>query len=129
MKITDKEVIRQLKIVRCGELEENLETYPEDELEGRSEMQMLADEASYLISMYEEEGTGHNDDLVNARHFMKETKNGTQIPFYNTFPPQPKYTPVRLEINLKNARNTINEYNRLRSLMERLNKKGYYGSW
>jgi len=123
MKITDKEVLKQLNIVKCSELREHIEDTADDEIEGRSDMQILRDELEYLLDLYEEGGTCHNDDLIQAREFMKETKRGKSIPFYNTFPPTPKYTPVRLKIMLERAKNTINEYNRLVSLAKRLNMR------
>ena len=129
MKITDKEALKMIKIVRYGELEESIRSYPEDERDGRSDMQFLADEVSYYISLYEEDGTVFSEDLAEAKAFMRESKNGTVIPCYATIPPRPKYTPAGLANRLDSARRTINEYRRLRSLMDRLNKKGYYGKW
>ena len=123
MKITDKEVLKQLNIVKCSELRENIETTPDDEIDGRTDMQLLKDELEYLLSLYEDDGKCHYEDLEQAKHFMKETKRGKVIPFYNTFPPTTKYTPVRLSIMLEQAKNTINEYNRLVSLAKRLNMR------
>ena len=120
MKITDKEVLKQLRIVRCSDLEENIRTLPEDEVEGRSDLQVLKDELEYLLSLYDEGGTCHSEDLEQAREFMRETKNGKVIPCYNTLPPTPKYSVTRLKLEVDKARNTINEYNRLKSLERRL---------
>lgn len=122
MKITDKDVLRQLKIVRCSDLEESIRTFPEDEVEGKSNMQILKEEVDYLLSLYNEGGTIHSEDLEQAREIIRETKNGKVIPCYNTVPPTPKYTVTRLELEVGKAKNTINEYNRLRSLQKRLNK-------
>lgn len=127
MKITDKEVLKQLKIVRCYELEESIKDYPEDERNGRSDMQFLADEVSYRLSLYGE-GTCTGEDYEEAKEFLNSIKGG-KIPCWNTIPPTPKYTPVQLEIKTNEAKEIVNEYRRLRSLMDRLNKKGYYGSW
>lgn len=120
MKITDKEVLKQLKIVRCSDLDENIRTLSEDGIEGRSDMQVLKDELEYLLSMYDEGGTCYSEDLEQAREFMRETKNGKVIPCYNTLPPTPKYSVTRFNLELGRARNTINEYNRLKSLDKRL---------
>ena len=120
MKISDKEVLKQLKIVRSSDLEDSIKTLQEDEVEGRTDMQVLKDELEYLLSLYDEGGTLHSEDLEQAREFMRETKNGKVMPCYNTFPPTPKYTVTRLELEVERARNTINEYNRLKSLEKRL---------
>lgn len=46
MNITDKTVLSELKRIRCGELNESIDGYPEDERDGRSDMQVFADELS-----------------------------------------------------------------------------------
>ena len=120
MAITDKEVLRQLKIANFYELTESVMSFPEDERDGKSDMDILRDEVSYFLSMFTEGDTVYSDDLEQAREFIRETKNGKVIPCYNTFPPVPKYSPTRLKIELDKARNTINEYNRLKKLNERL---------
>lgn len=120
MKIKDKEVLKHLKTVRCCDLEESISTLPDDEKCGRTDMEILKDELDYFLGLYEEGGTCHSEDLEQAREFMKETKKGTVIPCWNTIPPMPKYSTTQLEIRLQQARNTINEYNRLVSLAKRL---------
>lgn len=124
MKITDKEVLKELKRARSYELYESLETYPEDEREGRSDMQMLADECSYIISCFEENGHVLGDDLERAKEIIKETKNGKVIPLWSQ-----SLTPMYSKHDIENARNAINEYRRLKNLMKRLNANGYYGQW
>lgn len=124
MNITDKEVLRQLKIVRCYELEESVRDYPEDERDGRSDMQFLADEVSYRLSLYTEGGTCTGDDYEEAKRILRETENGKVTPL-NRYTLKPKYSPHQIQ----NAKDSVNEYRRLRSLMDRLEKKGYYGRW
>lgn len=124
MKITDKEVLKEIKRVRSYDLEESINTYPENERDGRSDMQMLADEVSYQISLYTEDGTSTREDYEYAREILRETKYGKQIPLYaHTL--KPKYRSYEIE----QAKNTVNEYRRLCSLMGRLNKRGYKGKW
>ena len=120
MAITDKEVLKQLRIANFYELTESVMSFPEDERDGKSDMDILKNEASYFLSMFTEGGTVFSDDLEQAREFIRETKNGKVIPCYNTIPPVPKYSSTRLQIELDKARNTINEYNRLKRLNERL---------
>lgn len=124
MTITDAEVLKELKKVRCYELEESLEEYPEDERDGRSDFQMLADECSYILSCYDESGHCYCEDLEESKEILRETKNGKVIPLYKT-----TLTPVYSKSRIENARNTINQHKRLQSLMKRLNDKGYFGKW
>lgn len=124
MIITDINVKRELKTVRCSELEESLSSYPDDEVDGRSDMQMLADECGYILSIFEEEGHDYNDSLNRAKEILRETKNGKQMPLYKDTL-KPKYR----EIEIQDARQLVNEYKRLKSLMQRLETKGYYSQW
>jgi hypothetical protein len=124
MNITDKEVLKQLKIVRSYELEESVRSYPEDERDGRSDMQILADETSWRLSLYTEGGTSTGEDYEEAKEILQETKYGKVIPL-NRYTLKPKYSPSRIQ----SAKDSVNEYRRLCSLMDRLNKKGFYGKW
>ena len=121
MKITDKEVLKMLKNVRSYELTEAMETYPEDEVRGLSEKQILADELGYLLELWEEDGTLTRGDYLQARKVLKETNRGKIIPLLlPSF--KPKYTAWQIEC----AKNTVNEYRRLKALMKKLNNQGYY---
>lgn len=81
MKITDKVVIRELNTVRSLDLEESISNYPESERDGRSDMQFLADEVSYQISLYKEE-TATAEEYEEAQRFLRETSNGKKMPCY-----------------------------------------------
>jgi hypothetical protein len=124
MKITDKEVLKELKRARSGELWESLDSYPEDERGDRTDMQILADECSYILSCFEEDGHCLHDDLQEAKEIMRETKNGKTIPLWRE-----SLTPVYSKHKIEAARDYINEHRRLKSLMARLNKQGIYGRW
>ena len=124
MNITDKEVLKQLKIVRSYELEESVRSYPEDERDGRSDMQILADEVSWRVSLYTEGGTSVGEDYEESREILRETNYGKRI-LLNPYTLKPKYSPSRIQ----SAKDSVNEYRRLCSLMDRLNKRGYYGRW
>ena len=124
MKITDKEALKELKRVNSFDLDEDISTYPEDERDGRSDMQVLADECSYILSNYEEDGHVLCIDLELAKETIRETKNGKQIPLWSSTL-QPKYRPSDITC----ARSVINEHRRLKNLMKRLNAKGFYGRW
>ena len=124
MTITDVEVLKEIKRVRSFDLEESIATYPEDERDGRSDIQFLADEASYILSCYEEDGHTFHEDLQESRTILRRTKNGKVIPLWAS-----TLKPVYDKHRIQSARDIINEYTRLKSCMKRLNSKGIYGRW
>ena len=124
MNIADAEVLKELKRVRSCDLEDSLLDYPEDERDGRSDMQCLADELSWILSNYKEDGHVLCDDLQEAREIIRETKNGKVIPLWQGTL-QPMYSKSRIQ----SCRDTINEYNRLQSLLKRVHAKGFRGRW
>lgn len=120
MKITNKEVLKQLGRVQNGELEELLKSFPEDERDGRSDMQILYDESEYLLGLYNEEGTRHHRELKAARAVLRETKNGKSMPLLlPSF--QPKYSKQEIEECIA----ITGEYRRLSCLLGRLAKQHY----
>lgn len=124
MKVTDERVLKELRRVRSCDLDEYVLTYPEDEKDGRSDMQILADECSYILSCYEEEGHAFCEDLQSAKAMLRKTKNGKVIPLWmNTL------KPIYSKSQIESARATVNEHKRLQSLMKRLNANGFYGRW
>lgn len=124
MKITDKIALREMKLVRCPDLDETVALYPEDERDGRSDLQFLADEVSYIRSCYEENGHVFCDDLERAREILRVTKNGKVMPLWPN-----SLIPMYNKRDIENARYTINEYRRIRGCERRLRERGYYGSW
>lgn len=124
MNITDKEALKELKRVRSYELDQSISDYPEDERDGRSDMQMLADECSYILSNFEESGHVLCEDLQRAREIIRRTKNGKVIPVWTS-----SLEPMYRQSDIQIARDAINEYRRLQNLMKRLNSKGFYGKW
>lgn len=124
MRITDKEAKRELKLVNSCDLNESVENYPEHERAGRTDLQFIADEISYIISLYLEDDTAHYDDLNWAKEVLRATKNGKVFPVWKS-----TLRPVYNNNDVYIAKNIINEYRRLNSSMKRLNKKGYIGRW
>lgn len=124
MKLTDPYVLKQLKIVNSGELYEMLEEYPEDERDGRSDIQMLADEAGWLLNRFNSDETGHNFDLIEAREILRETENGKVIPLED-WTWKFKYQPWKIQ----RCKDIVNEYKRLNNLIARLKEKGVYSQW
>lgn len=124
MNIKDPTVLAHLRTVRSTELEETLADYPEDERDGRSDMQMLADEAGYLYSRYSEDGSGHRDDLLEAQRVLRATKNGKVMPLS-----LPGFVPKYSQSTIRECREIVNHHRRLANLIKRLEKAGYYSRW
>ena len=127
MNITDKEVLKQLKIVKFSELDESIKDYPENERDGRSDMQVLADECSYFVSMYHEGGTCFSNDYEDALDYIRETRNGKRFPIDD--PSNPQRSLNRAKMKYQQAKDCVNEYKRLVNLKKRLEQKGFYGRW
>lgn len=126
MKITDKKALRILKRAASYELDEQIENYPDKERDGRTDLEFIADEISYQVSCYNEDGHVWKDDLEEAREKLRETKNGKiQILDSRTLKPKYGYWPSDIE----NAKSIVNEYKRLRSLLKELQNDGFYGRW
>lgn len=124
MNITDKAAIRILKKLNSCDVWEKIYTYPEEERDGRSDMQMVADEAGYILSMYEESGTTFYDDLKESRYILNRTQYGKQIPLWVS-----TLKPVYAPSDIQAAKDVVNEYNRLKRLIKRLSNEGYYSKW
>ena len=120
MKLTDKDAIKALEKVRIYELSEMVSDYPENEREGRSDWDMIANEAGWLLDSYDSNDTCRHEDLMEARGILRETNNGKFIPLRDNL--KPKYR----EYDIQNARDRINEYNRLVRFVARLKKMGLY---
>jgi hypothetical protein len=76
----------------------------------------LADECEYVIEFFEESGCRTYEDLEEAKRIIKETKNGKIIPLWSE-----SLEPMYSKRDIQGARDIINEYKRLKSLMQRLN--------
>lgn len=124
MNITDKEALKELRLIRSEDLYESVKYYPEDERDDRTDMEFIADEISYWLSCFKESGHCYHDELEWARDLLKETKNGKVIPLWKE-----SLTPIYSKDDIRRARYLINEYKRFVNSMNRLNKKGYYGKW
>lgn len=124
MKITDTEVLKELNRVNSFDLEEDLETYPEDERDGRTDLQMLADEVSYILSCYQEDGHVLCDSLEESKEILRRTKNGKVIPLWKS-----TLKPVYRESQIQTSKDIINEHRRLQSLYKRLQARGLCGKW
>ena len=124
MKITDKEVITMMDKAKVYEVKESVLSYPDDERDGRSDMQILADEASWLLQKYNTDGWSQNEWLKESRRILRETKHGKEIPLWES-----TLKPVYREGDINEAKDCVNGYKRLQNLVKRLEAKGFYGRW
>ena len=124
MNLTDKSAISALKRVNCCELTDLVYDYPEDERDGRTDWEMIANEAGYLLSMFREDDTAHSDGLREAREILHRTKGGKVMPI-NARTLKPLYKPYEIQT----ARDTVNEYNRLARFVKKLQSMGLYCPW
>ena len=121
MKLTDQEAIKALKKVRVYDLEQMISDYPEDERDGRSDWDMIANEAGWLLDALNEDENANHEALLEARQVIRETRNGTVFPG--------SLTSVQLktwEYRVQDARDFINMYNRLVRFVKKLKGMGLY---
>lgn len=126
MTLTDPKVLKLLKNLRSYELEYRIDLYPDDERDGRDDMQMFADELSYLISCFEEYGHFLNNELRESQRVLARTKNGKEIRILDWMThPRLEYS----QTDIQCMRDTVNEYKRLKYRYKKLNEQGIYGRW
>ena len=110
MNITDKAVKAIVKYIDMVELTESIESFPEDERNGKTDLEIVADEISYYLhDFYEEDGNVFSGDLEESRRILKETKNGKFIPISLM-----SYAPIYSRSRIENAKSTVSEYRRLK---------------
>lgn len=126
MTIKDKNVKRWLKMLNSPDIDEHIEYMDEADVDGRTDIQLFADELSWCISNYNEDGHCWHDGLDQAKELLRETKNGTQIPL-DPRTLKPKYGYSQWDIQA--AKNTVNEYKRMVSRYNKLKQAGYKGRW
>ena len=121
MKLTDVEAIKALRKVRCYDLEMMLSDYPEDERDGRTDWDMIANEAGWLLDAFNEYENANHEALQEARQILRDTKNGTVFPGLLTS------TQVKSwQIRVQDARDLINMVNRLTRFVQKLKGMGLY---
>ena len=80
MILQDKDAKRWLKIANCNELTESIESFPENERDGLSDMQILADEVSYRLSLYTEGGTSTGEEYEESRKAPSKSAERMSVP-------------------------------------------------
>jgi len=121
VKLTDPEAIKALKKVRCYDLEERLSDYPEEERDGRTDWDMIANEAGWLLDSFHDDSCANYEALEEAKEFVRETKNGAVFPGL--------LTSIQLQswrLKVQDARDLINMVNRLERFVKKLKGMGLY---
>ena len=114
MKLTDKEAIKALKKANIGELFDMISDYPESDVDGRTDWEMIGNEAGWLLTLFREGDNSHSDDLRDAREFIREYQRGVAV------------TKPYASYDIQTARNTVNEYNRLVRFVSKLKSMGIH---
>ena len=121
MKLTDVEAIKALRKVRVYDLEMMISDYPEDERDGRSDWDMIANEAGWLLDAFNESENANHEALEEAREIIRETHNGKVFPGLLTSAKLKSY-----QLKVQDARDLINMYNRLKRFVQKLKSMGLY---
>ena len=118
MKITDKEVKKIVRYINMAELTESIESFPEEEKKGKTDIEVLESEIEWFLEWgYLDEGTIYYEDLERSREILRETNNGKFIPLNYEGSSLPKYQNWQIQ----NAKDTVSEFKRLKRGKEKLN--------
>lgn len=126
MNITDKEALKIINGINDNILFDTIYDYPEDERDDRTDLEFVADEISWQIYNFNDDGHDWFYDLKEAKEKLRETKNG-RIKILNAETLTPMYG--YWESDIQRARDIVNTYNRMTRALKRLQNKGIYGSW
>lgn len=121
VKLTDPEAIKALRKVRIYDLEQMIDDYPEDERDGRTDWDMIANEAGWLLDGFREDGHANREALEEAKDLVRQTQNGKVFPGL--------LTSIQLQswrIKVQDARDLINMVNRLERFVKKLKGMGLY---
>ena len=124
MKLTDKEAIKALKKAKILDLEDMIADFPEDERDGRSDWQMIANEAGWLLDGFRSDDHANYEALEEAKDLIRQTQNGKVFPGL--------LTSIQLQgwrVKVQNARDLINMVKRLERFVTYLKGKGYYNPY
>ena len=132
MKLTDKDAIKALNKLGIYELWDMIDCYPENERDGRTDWEMVANEASYLLSCCNEDGHTHKEDLDEAREIIQlarrvARRRGIKVKEVTQF--ATSYGRVYNWCEIDDAMRNVNEYNRLKRFVDKLDKMGLPIPW
>lgn len=117
MIITDKKAKAIYNKILCPEVQESIDTFPDDERDGKTDMQIVMDEIAYFIEMFESDGTIYNDCLTEAKDIQSRSGNFTNYPIY-----LPSFQPVFSENQINDAKATLKQYKQLKDYYKKYRK-------
>lgn len=115
MNITDPKALKILKSIKMCECRESIETFPEEERNGESDLMIILHEVEYFKEFYEEPETVFNDDLNNAKYILRRTQRGKFIPLDPV-----TFKPVYSQWDIQCAKDTVSEYVQLKALIKKI---------
>ena len=121
VKLTDAEAINALRKVRCYDLEERLSDYPEEERDGRTDWDMIANEAGWLLDSFHDDSCANYEALKEAKQVLRETNYGK---VYSGLLTSVELTTWRFKV--KDAKDFVNMVNRLERFVNKLKSMGLY---
>ena len=115
MKFTDKTAEKIFKSIKCYEVKESIADYPEDERDGKSDLDIIREEVEYFIYMFEEVDGPFKESLASAREILRRTKNGKVEPIY-----LPSFKPVYQPDEIEQAKRCIRDYRQLKRILTKI---------
>jgi|GEM_PF-6484084 len=115
MKLTDKRLEQMVGKVKSLDLEEAINTLPEEERDGRSDAQIVRDELDWLIYSFNEGGCASCEALKEAGRLIYKTKGGKVFDGLLT-----SSQILHEEVKVREAKDLANEYNRLKRFKKRM---------
>lgn len=118
MTITDKRALKIVKSIKCYEAKESIESYPEEERNGKTDLDIILSELEYFAYMFEEVDGVYKGDLDESREILRKTHNGKSIPISLT-----TLKPIYSEWRINSAKKTVSEYRQLKRLITKLREE------
>ena len=115
MKFTDKEALKIFNSIKCYEVKESIDSYPEEERNGKTDLEIIRDEVDYFVYMFEEVDGVFKGSLEESREILRKTKNGKVSPIY-----LPSLRPVYQPYEVERAKRTVSEYRQLKRIQKKL---------
>ncbi len=124
MKLTDPKVIQVLKRARCYQVQQDIDEFPENEKDGKTDLEIAIWSADYILERMEDpESTIWGEPLVEAKKILRETDYGKFIPFdANPWKKPFEFIPRYADWEIKNAKEYVNEYKRTKNLVKKLHQ-------
>lgn len=123
MKLTDRKATDLIRNSGASQVGKLIESYPESIAGNRTDLQILADGTSYIVSCYNNPLSNLGKDYAIAKRILQETRNGTRILFTSTG------SPLHKPSEIQSAKALQEEYKRTIKLMDTLNTLGVQGRW